>query len=298
VITDVVFMEQVDMWPVLVHGGGARISEEMKRAGCEPEFVRGYRVTTPEIMEIVARVLIDEVSARICELVAEAGGRAMPLNGRSSAFLAGRKRTLPEAPEADLGLVGEVSGVDRESCYRLCDGGLIPVVAPVARLVELQPRRHVDAEEGLGVNGNQGSPLCAPTAPSAPQRPPSASAGQDGRDGAGANGVQLLNVNGDSAASAIAEGLGAEKVVFLSNVPGVLRDRADEDSLVSSLRRDEVDALVAEGVIAGGMLPKVASCIEAVERGVRKAHIVSALLPHALLLEMFTDRGIGTEIIA
>jgi acetylglutamate kinase len=110
--------------------------------------------------------------------------------------------------------------------------------------------------------------------------------------------VPLLNINGDSAASAIAAGLGAAKVVFLSNVPGVLRDPADESTLVSSIRRGEVDRLVGEGVIAGGMLPKIRSCVEAVEGGVAKAHIVSALLPHALLLEMFTDKGTGTEITA
>ncbi len=84
----------------------------------------------------------------------------------------------------------------------------------------------------------------------------------------------------------------------VSDVPGVLRDRDDPDSLISTLSRAEVEKLIEEGVIAGGMLPKVRSCIEAVARGVRKAHIVSARLPHALLLEMFTDKGIGTEIVA
>ena len=261
VVKDLIFMEQVGMWPVLVHGGGPRISEEMKRAGVEPAFVEGHRVTTRDVISIVARVLIEDISARICELIEEEGGKAMPLNGRGSSFLLGKKRTLPEAPEADLGLVGEITSVDREACYRLADGGLIPVVAPIARMEAAE--EHPSPE-----------------------------------DFAFSGGVPLLNINGDSAACAIAAGLGAEKVVFLSNVPGVLRDPADESTLISSIRRGEVDRLVDEGVIAGGMLPKVRSCVEAVEGGVAKAHIVSALLPHALLLEMFTDKGIGTEITA
>jgi len=253
VIKDVVFMEQVDMWPVLVHGGGPRISEEMKRAGIEPRFVQGQRVTTPEAMEIVARVLIDEISVKMCRLIEEAGGKAIPLSGRASSFLLGRKRRLPDAPELDLGLVGEITRVDREICYRLCDGGVIPVVAPVARLAP---------EEG------------------------------------GEASAQLLNINGDSAAAAIAAGLGAEKLVDISNVPGVLRDPNDPGSLFSTLTRAQVERLIAEGVITGGMLPKVRACLEAIQAGVRKAHIVSALLRHALLLEIFTDEGIGTEIVA
>jgi acetylglutamate kinase len=261
VLTDVVFMEHVGMWPVLVHGGGRRISEEMERAGVEPRFVQGMRVTTPEVMRIVARVLIEETSSRICDMIEEAGGRSIPLNGRASSFLMGRKLRLRGDTGADLGLVGEVTYVDREMCYRVADGGLIPVVAPVARF---------DPDEVA--------------------EEPSAYAGADG--------VGLLNVNADVAASAVAAGLGAEKLVDISDVPGVLADPSDERSLASTLRREEVERLVSEGTVSGGMLPKVRSCLEALDGGVRKAHIVSAGLPHALLLEIFTDRGVGTEIVA
>jgi acetylglutamate kinase len=259
-VKDVVFMEQVGMWPVLVHGGGPRISAEMKRAGVEPVFIEGHRVTTPEVIEIAARVLIEEVSSHISDLVEEAGGKAIPLNGRGSSFLLGRKRKVPGSPGVDLGLVGDVTHVDHEACYRLADGGLIPVVAPIARMDPDEPH----SEEDFGFSG----------------------------------GVPLLNVNGDAAASAIAAALGAEKIVFLSNVPGVMRRAEDPSSLESSLTRAEVDGLIADGTIAGGMLPKVRSCLDAIDAGVRKAHIVSALVPHALLLEMFTDKGIGTEITA
>jgi len=258
VIKDLVFMEQVGMWPVFVHGGGPHISAEMKRLGVEPTFVDGQRVTTPESMQIVSRVLIEEVSVRMCELIEETGGKAIPLNGRASSFLAGKKRVVPGRPDVDLGLVGEITQVDREMCYRAADGGLIPVVAPIARL---------DADES-----DEGVPHTA--------------------------GLKLLNINGDSAASAVATGLGAAKLVDISNVPGVLRDPNDENSIISTLTAAEAQELIEKGVIVGGMIPKVQSCVDAVSGGVYKAHVVSALLPHALLLEIFTDKGIGTEIVA
>ncbi len=108
---------------------------------------------------------------------------------------------------------------------------------------------------------------------------------------------QTLNVNADSAAWKVAADLKAEKLVLLSDVPGILRDRDDESSLVSTLTRDEVVALERQGVIGQGMLPKVEACLRAVEAGVRKAHMIDGRVPHALLLEIFTDEGVGTEII-
>ncbi len=108
---------------------------------------------------------------------------------------------------------------------------------------------------------------------------------------------QPHNVNADEVASAIATSLKAEKLVFLSNVRGVLRDPADPDSLISSMTVDQVKALIREGVISGGMIPKVQACVEALAGGVHKAHIVNAQLAHSLLLEIFTDKGIGTQFL-
>ncbi len=239
VLTDVVFMEQVGMWPVVVHGGGPRITELMRERGMEPSFVDGRRVTTPEVLEVVCEVLIDEISRRVCSIVDEMGGRGIALNGRESSFLKG------EPLDEKLGLVGRVTEVDRELCARLADGGVIPVVAPIAR----------------------------------------------------ADGGGLYNVNADDAASVIASRLCAEKLVFLSDVPGVLRDPSDESSLISSVRAAEVAGMIERDEITGGMIPKVQSCLRAIEGGVKKTHIVSGLVRHALLLEIFTDKGIGTEIV-
>ena len=114
-----------------------------------------------------------------------------------------------------------------------------------------------------------------------------------GQDDAG----QLYNVNADTAAAAVARDLKAEKVVFLSDVHGIMADPKDPNSFLSSVDRSEVDRLIKKGIITGGMMPKVEACLEAVAAGVRKAHIIDGTLHHSLLLEIFTDAGVGTEIV-
>ena len=108
---------------------------------------------------------------------------------------------------------------------------------------------------------------------------------------------QTFNVNADEVASAIAISLKAEKLVLLTNVPGVMRNIDDPHSLISTLTVQELRELAEKKVIQGGMIPKVNACIEALHGGVPKAHIIDARLRHALLLEIFTDRGIGTQIL-
>jgi acetylglutamate kinase len=111
-------------------------------------------------------------------------------------------------------------------------------------------------------------------------------------------GGQAYNINADTAAGAVAEALVAEKLVYMTDVPGVLRDLADPDSLVSSASADELEKLIGDGTLTGGMIPKIASCVQAVRGGVRHAHILDGRVPHALLLEMLTRDGIGTMVAA
>lgn len=106
-----------------------------------------------------------------------------------------------------------------------------------------------------------------------------------------------FNVNADEVASSLASTLGAEKIVFLTNVLGVMRNSADKDSLISSLSVKEAEELIANKVIDEGMIPKVRAGVKAIKSGVKKAHIIDAKIPHAILLEIFTDEGIGTEIV-
>jgi acetylglutamate kinase len=246
VIRDVVFLEQVGVWPVLVHGGGPRITEEMERRGLKAAFVKGRRVTDEATLEIAHKVLIDEISANVVELIENEEGKAIPLNGRGSRFLRCRKKVFKDDPEMDLGYVGEIEVIDVELLRRIAMGGIIPVVAPIAR-------------------------------------------GPDGH---------LYNVNADSVAWKIASVVRAEKLVYLSNVPGILRDKDKPESLISSVTLTECDRLMRENVVVGGMIPKVEACMAALKAGVRKTHIISGFQEHSLLLEIFTDEGIGTEIRA
>jgi acetylglutamate kinase len=107
---------------------------------------------------------------------------------------------------------------------------------------------------------------------------------------------QAYNINADTVAGAIAEALGAEKLVYLTDIEGLRRDVGDPSSLIRQTSADELDALVADGTIAGGMIPKVSSCVHAVRNGVHNAHILDGRIAHVLLLEIFTDRGIGTMV--
>lgn len=109
---------------------------------------------------------------------------------------------------------------------------------------------------------------------------------------------QLHNVNADTAASALAKALHARKLAFISDVPGLLRDVNDPESLISSLPIGQIATLRRDGIIGGGMLPKLDSCAEAIRAGVGKVHLIDGRMPHSLLLEIFTKKGVGTEIIA
>ena len=108
---------------------------------------------------------------------------------------------------------------------------------------------------------------------------------------------QKLNVNADTAATAVAQALGAEKLVFLSDVNGVRRAKDDADSLIHSLTARQARALIAGGAVESGMIPKVEACLETLHRGVRKIHIIDGRLRHSLLLEIYTTKGVGTQII-
>lgn len=110
-------------------------------------------------------------------------------------------------------------------------------------------------------------------------------------------GGQVYNVNADMAACVVAAQMKVRKLVFLSDVPGVLRNPADETTLISTIRRGEVDTLIREGVLTGGMVPKIRSAVEAIDAGVSKVHMIDGRVRHSLLLELLTDRGVGTQIV-
>lgn len=250
-LIDIVFMETVGMRPVVIHGGGAAISRAMDAAGLAPRFIHGRRYTDDATLAIVERVLIDELNPRLADRIEQFGGRAMSLSFRSTCVLSGTRLEIAgEGGEAlDLGHVGAVTEVDRQTIDNLLYAGQVPVIPSMC--------------------------FGEPTA--------------DGRR-------EKLNVNADTAATAVAQALGAEKLVFLSDVNGVRTDSEDPNSLIHSLTDESARKMIDSGQIQRGMIPKIEACLETLRKGVRKIHIIDGRLRHSLLLEIYTNRGVGTQI--
>lgn len=114
--------------------------------------------------------------------------------------------------------------------------------------------------------------------------------------GSGLDG-NIYNINADTAACKIASALHARKLVFMSDVPGILADCNDESSLIGTIRTDEIEGLIQQGILSGGMLPKIAGCVAALDAGINKVHMIDGRLHHSLLLEIFTENGVGTQIV-
>jgi len=254
-LTDVSFMAAVGMRPVIVHGGGKSITEAMNKAGLTARFIQGRRYTDRETLEIVERVLVNEVNKSIVDHLNDAGSFALGLHSLGSCVLFAERMYLKGSAgeKVDLGYVGDVTEVNTVLLEALTEDGYIPVIAPVAIA----------------------------------------------RSGAGSaeGGIGKLNVNADTAAGHVAAALKAEKLVVLSDTHGIRTNPDDHESYASTLTRAEIDGLVEKGIIGEGMLPKVDACLIAIAAGVNKAHIIDGRIPHSLLLEIYTDAGIGTQIV-
>ena len=250
VMQDIVLMRYVGIRPIIVHGGGPRITGWMDRVGKIPEFIQGLRVTDAETVEI-AEMVLGSINKEIVSHINLHGGKAIGLSGKDANLILAEKQQTQITDEngqkidVDLGFVGKIIGVNTESITALDKGGYIPVIAPI----------------GVGVDG------------------------------------QTYNINADTMAGEVASAFQAEKLIMLTDTRGILRDLSDNASLIPTIRMREVDELVKNGCIAGGMLPKVDACTTALMGGVYKTHIIDGRIPHSLLLEVFTEGGVGTEII-
>ncbi len=218
--------------PILVHGGGPVISEWLQRLGKEPVFVNGLRQTDAETLEVAVMVLAGKVNKDLVAVLQGGGTPAVGLSGVDGGFIRARRQTSP-----DIGLVGEVEGIDPRPVEVLAGAGYVPVVAPIA----------------LGPEG-------------------------------------ALNVNADTVAGDIARALGAAGLIFLTDVAGV-KDRAG--NVLPALDRAHADALQREGVISGGMIPKVEACLRCLDR-VAQATILDGGQPHAIVEHLLHGRTAGT----
>ncbi len=235
---DVLLLHSVGIRPVLVHGGGPQIDEQMRKMGKSPEFRDGLRITDGETLDIVRMVLVGKINR---ELVSALNALEPVAVG-----IAGEDGRLLEATQVDpaLGFVGKVGKVRAGLLHALLDDGLVPIVSTV------------------------------------------------GADAAG----QPYNVNADDAARAIAVAMGAEKLIYLTGAPGLLDNPEDPASLVHRLTTAEARDRIASESVNGGMIPKLLACAEAVEGGVGSAHMIDGRAEHAILVELFTDSGIGTMV--
>ena len=250
VMQDIVLMKYVGIRPIIVHGGGPRITAWMDKIGKVPEFVQGLRVTDAETVEI-AEMVLGLINKEIVSRINQHGGKAIGLSGKDANLILAEKQETQITDEngrltdVDLGFVGKIIGVNTESITALDKADYVPIIAPI----------------GVGVDG------------------------------------QTYNINADTMAGEIASAFQAEKLIVLTDTLGILRDLSDTSSLMPTLRMREIDQLIEEGLIAGGMLPKVEACTTALMGGVYKTHIIDGRIPHSLLLEVFTEGGIGTEIV-
>ncbi|OFT61391.1 acetylglutamate kinase [Corynebacterium sp. HMSC05E07] len=241
---DMVFLRTVGAKPVVVHGGGPQINEMLGKLGIEGEFKGGFRVTTPEIMDVVRMVLFGQVGRGLVNLINSHGPYAVGTSGEDAGLFSARKRLVQvDGEPTDIGMVGDIVSVNPAAVMDIIEAGRIPVVSTIAP-------------------------------------------GQDG---------EVYNINADVAAGALAKALGAERLVILTNVEGLYTDWPNRDSLVSKIEIDKLKNLLPG--LDSGMIPKMESCLMAVESGVNAAHVIDGRIAHAVLLELLTMGGIGTMVL-
>ncbi|HZR18905.1 MAG TPA: acetylglutamate kinase [Verrucomicrobiae bacterium] len=245
VARDLVFLEAVEINPVVVHGGGKAITRAMESSGLRAQFIQGQRVTDEATIEIVDRVLSHEINPEVVAAIKSLGGAAKGFSGPSIFKCRRTQVTAPGGQKLDIGFVGEVTQVNTAPLLECIAQGVTPVISPTAR-------------------------------------------GEDGK---------IYNCNADIAAAQVAIALKARRLLFLSDVPGLLRNPADPASVISQLKLGEVDKLKRNGVVDKGMIPKIDSAVTAIQSGVEKVTLVDGRIPHSILLEIFTDAGIGTEVV-
>ncbi|GAS98083.1 acetylglutamate kinase [Mycolicibacterium canariasense] len=241
---DMVYLRNCGVHPVVVHGGGPQISAMLKKLGIDGEFKGGFRVTTPEVLDVARMVLFGQVGRELVGLINAHGPYAVGITGEDAHLLtAVRRSVLVDGVPTDIGLVGDVEQVNAAAVLDLIAAGRIPVISTIA----------------------------------------------PDKDGV------VHNINADTAAAAVAEALGAEKLLMLTDVEGLYTDWPDRASLVSEIDTAALTQLLPK--LESGMVPKIEACLRAVNNGVPSAHVIDGRVEHCVLVELFTDEGTGTKVV-
>ena len=235
---DIALMKLVGMKPVIVHGGGPQIGEELKKAGVTSEFINGQRITTKSTMKVVKKVLGKNINKEIIKLLKKHGGHGLSFNHEEFKIIKASKKHIKDV---DLGYVGNVSRILKTPLQKALRSDYIPVIAPI------------------GLNRKN----------------------------------DFLNINADSVAGKAAQALRAEKLILLTDVKGIGDSKND---LISKISLRKGQKLLKEDFIKGGMTPKLSAALEAKKNGVKSSHIIDGRVPHAVLLEVLTEEGVGTMI--
>jgi len=235
VLQDIVWLRELGVYPLLVHGGGPYINEWLKKLNIQARFENGLRVTDSQTLEVVRMVLLGQLNPQLVLMASQMGGKAIGLSGTDGGMV--------HAHIADerLGFVGEIDAIDVTPIQNLMEAGYIPIVAPLG-----------EAPDGT-----------------------------------------CLNINADLVASHLAGALGAEKLLFLSNVPGICRSNG---KVISEVTEAQARWLIEDGVITGGMIPKVQACLDALT-SVPCVHILDGRESHVLLQALFISQSAGTMIV-
>jgi acetylglutamate kinase len=241
---DMVFLRNCGIRPVVVHGGGPQISAMLKKLGIAGDFKGGFRVTTPEVLDVARMVLFGQVGRELVGLINAHGPYAVGMTGEDAhLFTAVRRTVLVDGVATDIGLVGDVERVNSAAVLDLVAVGRIPVISTIAP---------------------------------------------------DADGV-VHNINADTAAAALAEALGAEKLLMLTDVEGLYSRWPDRDSFVSEIDVVALTKLLPS--LESGMVPKIEACMRAVGGGVSSAHVIDGRVEHCVLVELLTDEGSGTKVV-
>jgi acetylglutamate kinase len=241
---DMVFLRNCGIRPVVVHGGGPQISAMLKKLGIAGNFKGGFRVTTPEVLDVARMVLFGQVGRELVGLINAHGPYAVGMTGEDAhLFTAVRRTVLVDGVATDIGLVGDVERVNSAAVLDLVAVGRIPVISTIAP---------------------------------------------------DADGV-VHNINADTAAAALAEALGAEKLLMLTDVEGLYSRWPDRDSFVSEIDVVALTKLLPS--LESGMVPKIEACMRAVGGGVSSAHVIDGRVEHCVLVELLTDEGSGTKVV-
>ncbi|ABL04144.1 acetylglutamate kinase [Mycobacterium ulcerans] len=242
---DMAFLRNCGIHPVVVHGGGPQITAMLGKLGIEGDFKGGFRVTTPEVLDVARMVLFGQVGRELVNLINAHGPYAVGVTGEDAQlFTAVRRSVNVDGVATDIGLVGDVDHVNAAALMDLIAAHRIPVISTLAP----------DAE---GV---------------------------------------VHNINADTAAAAVAEALGAEKLLMLTDVEGLYTSWPDRDSLVREIDTAALEQLLPR--LEAGMIPKVEGCLRAVTGGVPSAHVIDGRVEHCVLVELFTNAGTGTKVVS